>query len=158
MQDAANVTNTANSFRDCLRGASKALFHDILTTPITYATFQVDVWTLTEMILGPAAVKDQLAYLRRTLKPSDKIMEQWLQRIEAINALLPYMENNTHKRSNSKLAEEVIIPNLPSYLRVEFELTYHPGDSISRIIRCLKLIANKTKKVFEAAKTTQHNR
>ena len=66
-------------------------------------------------------------------------------------------EKNTNKRSNDELAEEIIIPNLPSYLRDEFELTYRPGQSISIIIRSLKLIANKTKKAFEAAKTARHN-
>ena len=62
------------------------------------------------------------------------------------------MENRTNQLSNDELAEQVIIPNLPSYLRDEFELTYRPGDSIERIIRSLTLIAKKTKKAYDAAK------
>ena len=62
MQDEANVGNTANSFRDCLRGTPKAKFHDILVTPVTWATFQQNVWTLTRRVLGPSALRDQLAF------------------------------------------------------------------------------------------------
>ena len=66
MQNNDNISTTINSFRDCLRGAPKALFHDLITVPVTYRSFQDDVWTLSERILGPGAVRDQLAY--RTIK------------------------------------------------------------------------------------------
>ena len=53
MQDVVHITNTANAFQECLRGAPKGRFNDILTTPVTYATFQADYHTLPESIFGP---------------------------------------------------------------------------------------------------------
>ena len=47
MQDAANVTNTAYAFRECLRGVPKAKFNGLLTTPITYKMFKADYQSLT---------------------------------------------------------------------------------------------------------------
>lgn len=124
MLNEANASNTANAFQECLRGASKSKFNDILTVPITYASFTANYQTLTESILEPYAVRDQLAYLRKTQKPGSLTMEEWIDRIETINALFPYMEPGINKLNDEQSVEEVIIPNLPGYLSDDFELSY----------------------------------
>ena len=54
-----------------------------------------------------------------------------------------------NERSNNKLAEEAIIPNLSHYLRNNFELAYCTVNSMQRICRTLTLIANKHKRKFD---------
>ena len=86
-----HAANTADAFRDFLRGAPKVKFHEILTVPVTWVSFQNNIWLLIRRILGQPTVWDQLPYLRRTPKPNNMSMETWLNRIEAIDALFPYM-------------------------------------------------------------------
>ena len=65
------------------------------------------------------------------------------------------MEQGTYKLSDYQLVEEVIVPNLPTYLSDDFKLAYRNGDSLERVKRALKLIASKSKKTYEATKKQQ---
>ena len=157
MQQNVHIGNTANTFQDCLRGAPIANFHYILSVSVTLPSFQANVWNLTRRILWPSILRYQLAYMRRAAKLNNMSVEGWLNQVETINALLPNMEANTNQQINDELTEEVIMPKLLHYPQDEFELTYRSEDSIKRIIRSLTLIANKTKKAFDAARGEKKN-
>lgn len=152
MQRDGNAAGTINSFRDCLRNAPTKKFNGIITVSTTYQTFVADVRTIITDIMGPTALRDELAYLRRTPKPNSFMAKKWINRIEAINNLLTYFQDGTNERSVEELAKEIIIPNLPHYLRDDFELSYRTGDNLRQMCRTLTLISNKTKKASDAAK------
>ena len=113
MHKAAQINTTINSFHDCIRSTAKTQFNSLVTTgnTATYQTFQTDIWALTEIILGPTALKDQLAYLRRTQKPNSLNIPKWLARIKAVNTLLPHITINTNERSAAELVSDIIAPN-----------------------------------------------
>ena len=157
MKQERDAANTINSFRYFLRGAPKENFNGTITIPAIYLIYVADARTLTTDIMGPTALRDKLAYLRRTPKPNSLTIEKWINRIEAINTLLPHFQENTNQRSTEQLAKEVIIPNIPHYLRDDFELSYRTGDSLRQMCSILTLISNKTKKAFDAAKKGGHN-
>jgi len=98
MSDPRRINSRINSFHDCIRSTVKTQFNSLVTTGANApsATFQADIWALTEIILGPAALHDQLAYLRRTQKPSDSNILEWLARIKKINTLLPHIATPTN--------------------------------------------------------------
>ena len=76
MRENGNASGTINSFRDCLRNAPKTKFNGICTVPATYRTFVADVRTLTTAVMGPTALRDELAYLRRVPKPNSFSVEK----------------------------------------------------------------------------------
>ena len=145
MRDPARMKSTINSFRDCIRSTAKTQFNSLCIAGVnaTYATFQADVWALTELILGPTALRKQLAYLRRTQKLNNHSIPEWLARIEAINTLLPYFAINTNERSANEIVSKIIAPNLPYNIRNSFDLVYRPNDTMVQIIRTLTLLSNR---------------
>lgn len=49
---------------------------------------------------------------------------QWLSRIEQINNLILYFEEYINISNNNQVVLEIIAPNLPSVLHIDFDLAY----------------------------------
>ena len=112
MRYLVRINSTLKSFRHCIPLAVNTQFNSMCTAGANapYATFQVDVWALTELILGPTALREQLVYLRRTQKPNNHSITKWLAITEAILILIPHFAINTNERSAIELVSKIIAP------------------------------------------------
>ena len=144
IRDLRQINSTINSFRNYVQLTARTQFNSLVTTGenASYATLQTYIWALTEMILGPTALHDQLAYLRRTQKPIKSSIPKLIDMIEVINNLLTHIRINTNKQSANKLVSKIIAPNLPSHLRDAFDLAYILINATAQTTRNLTLISN----------------
>ena len=69
--------------------------------------------------LGEDAYERQLTYLKETKMPAKMDVETWIERVKAINQALPLFKTGEDRLEDRQLIKEVIIPNLPSDLRIE---------------------------------------
>jgi len=154
MDEGANIPKTANSFKDCIRGTAKTTFVDLCTVPCRSASqLNARIYSLTNSVLGDDALGDQLAYLRRTPKPRQLSIEDWIRDIREINNLVSYFTLPATEITDNNLVTEVIGPNIPSHYSTKFKMMYRTNDNFQQITKTLTLIANNCS---EDAKRTRN--
>ena len=160
MDEAANIPETVNSFKDFIRGTAKKTFIDIYTVPVrSAATLNTRIHSLTNLVLGDDALGDQLAYLRRIPKPRQLSIEDWIRRICEINNLITYCTLPAAEITDNNLVTEVIGPNIPSHYSTKFQMIYCTNNNFQQITRTLTLIANTNDCSEDAKRThTRENR
>ena len=81
--------------------------------------------------MGEKIVKHQLKYLIYTKMPRDMTAKEWIRRARAINSLIPHMAMGAQGLTDEELRDEVIEPNLPSYLQHKMELLTYQTDNLN---------------------------
>ena len=75
--------------------------------------FKIQTDALTVDILGFDAVEDQKEYLKKTAKPQNMTVKQWIRRIKIINSVIPHMSGSNSKLKIAEIIKDVIIASLP---------------------------------------------
>ena len=139
MDEANNIPEIVNSFKNCIRRTVKTTFIDMYTVQAR-STANLTA-SLTNLVLGDAALGDQLAYLRRTLKLRQLSIEDWIRLIHEINNLINYFILPAAAIANNNLVTEVIELNIPSHYSTKFKMMYRANDIFQQITRTLILIS-----------------
>jgi len=154
MDEAANISETVNYFKDCINGTAKPTFIDLYTVPYrSAAQLNARICSLINLALGDDTLGDQLAYLRRTSKPRQLSIGDWIRRIREINSLVSYFNLPAAAITDNNLVTEVIGPNIPSHYSTKFKMMYRTNDNFQQITKTLTLIANNCS---EDAKRTRN--
>ena len=124
MDEGANILETVNSFKDFIRGRVKTTFIDLCTV-LCISAAQLNAGPIADLILGNDTLGDQITYLRRTPKPRQLYIKDWIRRICEINNLISYFTLPATAITYNNLVTEVIEPNTPSHYSTKFNDISH---------------------------------
>eukprot|EP00957_Ditylum_brightwellii_P106506 8126018-Ditylum_brightwellii.AAC.1 len=91
-----------------------------------------------QKVLRTSAYNDQVRYLDKTKKPREMTCQIWIDWILTINKCLSMMKKNGQQFLDKKIIADVITPNLPGVLAVDF--MKEGGDNLTDIKDAIKVL------------------
>ena len=121
------ATTACRIFKKCLKGAARDSASEAISeindgTIDSNEALEEVISATTNAILGNHAYDNQVEYLRNTKKPKKLTADDWMRRIRNINMHLANMGEDARKLTDKELIKDVIIPNIPTDIKIKLKM------------------------------------